>query len=140
MKKFIDMSNSYVAIAPSATVAALTGIAINATGYGRAQFTFLVAGGAATSGSFAASIWQNTSSGANWVSIAGASLTQLVSSAVISSGNVIATIDLPTSSAMPWLSVSATVANSTLQVAAMVDLYDAPSHVLATAMTAIVVL
>ena len=137
MKKFIDMSDTRAAVIPlntSTQSGAWTTIPINATGYGRAQFTFII-GTPSAAGSIYASIWNASTSGATFTSIAGAALAQ-VSTGIGS--QVIATIDTVLSSASPWLIVSGGT-STYWPVAVVCDLYDSATHVQAATPQQIVV-
>ncbi len=118
MKKFIDVSDTKQALAPLTSSAAMTAIPLNCTGYGRVKYTFNL-GTSLAGGSFNASIFNASTSGATFTAITSGSL------AVISSVSTpcVAVIDVPVDNAKPWQEVSAAVANSDIPVSCVAELY-----------------
>lgn len=118
MKKFIDLSDTKQAVTPLTSSAALTPIPLDCTGYGRVKYTFNL-GLSLAGGSFNASIFQASTSGATFSAITSGSLT------VISSVSTpcVAVIDVPVVNSYPWQEVSCAVANSNIPVGVVAELY-----------------
>jgi hypothetical protein len=122
-KRLNDLIDVKQAIANSVTSTAVVGIAVDATGYGRARFVFSLGGSAGIGALSAAAlkIWKANTSGATFTSIASAELAA-ITSGVVSNGAV-AVIDVPTDAANPWLKVSGSLTSSNLHHNAIVELY-----------------
>ena len=113
------------AIAPTVTSGALTGIAVNGTGYSRARFVFQFGSGSGTTAALAAgsAAWQCATSGGTYTPITGADLAA-VSSGVMSGANNVMIVDVPISPSYPWLKASATVNSSIINNSCVVELYN----------------
>ena len=119
--KLNDRQAPSLALAPITVSGAFTGAtAINATGYGRAQFIFTFGTPLASASMLSAGIW-NSSTSTAYVSIAAA---QLLPMTTASMSNNIAVIDTIVNSAYPWLIISGAMATSNQTVSATVELYN----------------
>lgn len=131
MKTLEDYVVTNPAIAPAVTSGALTGIAVNATGYTRARFTFHFGENTNTAALTAgAGVWQASSSGATYSSKPTAVLAA-VSSGLL--GSTIMVVDTAVDQAYPWLKISAaTITLGTIGVSATSILYNGinkpPTH------------
>ncbi len=127
MQRLNDYTLAKPAIAPAQTSGALTGIAIDGTGFSRARFQFHFGANSNTAAlSASAAIWAASSSGAAYAEIAATRLAA-VSSGVL--GSTIQVIDLAIPTATPWLKVSgATITLGTIGVSATAQLYDGVSN------------
>lgn len=131
MKRLNDYSLETPAIAPAVTSGALTGIAIDATGYSRARFKFHFGANTSTAAlSAGAAVWGASTSGATYAQIAATSLAA-VSSGVLGSKVMIIDTNVPT--ATPWLKISgAVITLGTIGVSATAQLYsnfgNPPTH------------
>lgn len=127
LEDFVDVK---AAIAPATTDGAVTGIAVNTTGYSRARFIFVI-GGTAGTGALSANqlkIWKASTSGATYSSIASAVLTAAITSGVLSAGAVTCVIDVPTDPDNVWQKVSGNLTSTSLLHAAVVELYNGFSN------------
>lgn len=131
MKRLNDTILETPAVAPAVTSGALTGIAIDATGYSRARFVFHFGANDNTAALSAnAGVWAASSSGDTYALITGAKLAA-VSSGVL--GSKVMVIDTAVPTATPWLKVSgAVITLNTIGVAASAQLYrnysNPPTH------------
>jgi hypothetical protein len=130
MKRFNDYATTACAIAPLTSSAAMTGLAVNATGAKRARFVFVFGTGSADA-KFDAKIWNAATSGATYTSMASAVLVQVSSGAGL---NNCAIIDVLVDQDKPWLKMSGGVTSSNYPVAAIVDIYR-PDRAPLTALT-----
>lgn len=121
LNDYLDVKN---AVAPNTgPTGALTGIAVNATGYSRARFVFSFASNSSTSAALSAGIgvWQASTSGATFSAITNASLAA-VSSGVLGGNTMV--IDVPTSAGTPWLKVSGgSILSAAIANSCVVELY-----------------
>lgn len=127
MKRLNDYTLTKPAIAPAQTSGALTGIAIDATGFSRARFVFHFGANTNTAALSAdAGVWAASSSGDTYALVTGAKLAAVSSGAL---GSTMQVIDLAVPTATPWLKVSgATITLGTIGVSAEAQLYDAVSN------------
>lgn len=118
----VDVRN---AIAPNTgPTGALTGIAVNATGFSRARFIFSFAANSNTSAALSAGmgIYQASTSGATFTAITSASLAA-TTSGILGSNTMV--IDVPTSAGTPWLKVSGgSVLSAAIANSCVVELYN----------------
>lgn len=118
-KKFSGREVAAVAVAPNTTTSgALDPIAINATGWGRAKFIFALGEGAADA-KLDAKVWEASSSGATYTSIASAELVQVSTGA---GSNLSAVLEVAVDQSYPWLKVSGALTSSTWPHAVVVVL------------------
>lgn len=127
MQRLNDYSLAKPAIAPAQVSGALTGLAVDATGFSRARFVFHFGANDNTAALTAsAAIWAASSSGAAYAEIAATRLAA-VSSGVL--GSKIMVIDTNVPTATPWLKVSgAVITLGTIGVGATAQLYDNVSN------------
>jgi hypothetical protein len=118
--KLSDKTDEFLAVAPtSGAVGALTGIAVNSTGYSRARFVFQLGTGG-TGATFDATLYKASTSGGTYSSISGASLTQITTGA---GSNLVAVVDTKTDASYPWLKVSGSVGTAAWANGCSVQLY-----------------
>jgi hypothetical protein len=135
MKRTADRQETKLALANSTTSGALTGTAVDATGFSRAKFVFtfglpLANGSIGSLGIWAAAGSNSSVAGATtYVSIAAAQLVGMSSLAV---SNQVAVIDMAIPQGSVWLLVSGTVSTSSIPLSGTVALYEPnkapPSH------------
>lgn len=125
MQRLNDVSLQTPAVAPAVTSGALTGIAIDATGYSRARFVFHFGANDNTAALSAAGVYASSTSGGTYTAISGAALAA-VSSGVL--GSKIMVIDTAIPTARPWLKVSGTITLNTIGVSVSAQLYDNVSN------------
>jgi len=135
MKRVSDKTEVKLAVANSTTSGAITGTAIDATGFNRARFMFtfglpLANGSLGSLGIWAAAGSNSSVAGATtYVSISSAQLVGMSSLAV---SNQVAVIDIAIPQGSFWLLASGTVSTSSIPLNAVVELYEPnkapPSH------------
>ena len=125
MKRRTDVVDLKVAVANSAGQAgAITGTKINATGFSRAMFVFQFGANSGTTAALSSNIgiWQASTSGATFASVATAVLSA-VTSGVLS--NNVMVIDMPISGGTPWLLVSGgSMLSTAIAHSCVVELYN----------------
>ena len=123
MRTMEDYVVTYPAVAPAVTSGALTGIAVDATGYTRARFVFHFGANTSTAAlSAGGGVWNASTSGATYTSMSTAVLAA-VSSGVL--GSTIMVVDTAVTAAKPWLKISgATITLATVGVSATCTLYN----------------
>ena len=123
-KRINDFADAKVAVNPTSSSGAITGIAIDTTGYSRARFIFTFGSGAAEIAALSGNIgiWKSTSSGGTYASVPTAKLSA-VTSGVMSGAKLAMAIDMPTDADYEWLKVSGNIISSMLFHAAVVELY-----------------
>jgi hypothetical protein len=124
-KRLNDFVDVKVAVAPTSSSGAITGIAIDASSYGRARFVFQFGSGAAEIAALSGNIgiWQAATSGGTYANISGANLSA-VTSGVMSGAKLAMVIDVPVDADTEWLKVSGNIISSMLFHSAVVELYD----------------
>ena len=113
-KKFGEYMAVAVAVAPAAvTSTRLNASSIDATGYDRATFIFQMGAPDATDAFLSSGklIWNASTSGATYTSIAGASFGTNITGGAMSKANFV--IDVNVDQSKPWLRVSASNCSST---------------------------
>lgn len=108
-------------------VGAVTGTAIDTTGFGRARFIFSFGANSGTTANLAASagIWKASTSGDTYSEITATRLAAVTSGVL---GNDLMVIDTVTDAANPWLKVSGmSIASTAINANVIVELYSAPS-------------
>jgi len=104
-------------------VGAVTGTAIDATGYGRARFIFSFGANSGTTAALAASagIWKASTSGGTYSEITDTRLAAVTSGVL---GSDMMVIDTATDSANPWLKVSGmSILSTAINANCVVELY-----------------
>jgi len=122
MKKQSDMTDIRLAVAPNTGPAgALTGIAVDGTGFSRARFIFNFGANAGTVAvSSGIGVWNASTSGATY-SLVG-SLAAVTSGAL---GSNLMVVDVPIAGASPWMKVSGgSILTGPITNSCVVELYN----------------
>jgi hypothetical protein len=120
-KKFEDYNVVTNALTYVDSSAAVTGLATNCAGFGRATFIFSLGVGLANA-KFDAKIWNASSSGATYTSIADTNITQVSTGA---GSNINVTISVDVNESYPWLKMSGGMQSSNWPVAGILILSQA---------------
>lgn len=121
-KRLNDAINVTAAVNPISSSTAVTGIAVDASSYGRARFVFNFGAQTGTASLVAnAGVWQASASGGTFAQIAGTSMSAVTSANL---GGTVHVIDVPVTPTTPWLKVSGlSIMNSDIIVGAICELY-----------------
>lgn len=125
--------NDFIDVKPavpnsSYAVGAVTGTAINTTGFSRARFVFSFGANSGTTAALStnAGIWKASTSGATFSSIASATLAAVTSGVL---GNNVMVVDVPTDGDNPWLKVSGmSILSTAINASCVVELYSGVSR------------